>query len=109
MVVIEGTLFHAEWCGHCKSFLPVWKKVKENIQKLGNQINGVKIKLTDYEESELKKISGNISRINNNEIKGYPTVKISIIDGKKKREYEYEGGRDEQDVMKHLTDIVNNK
>jgi thiol-disulfide isomerase/thioredoxin len=24
-------LFHADWCGHCKTFMPIWDKFKNQI------------------------------------------------------------------------------
>lgn len=69
--VKEVILYHANWCGHCKKFLPIWEELKQNFKN---------IKFTDFEESKDEKI------MEEENITGYPTIKI---DGKV-----YEGSRD---------------
>lgn len=105
-VTIKATLYHATWCGHCKTLLPEWKKVKEALSKgdKKNVSSGNEIILNDFEESQIK--DKNIL-INGQEIRGYPTLKIEVsTDGKKPIEYEYDGKRKFADIKHHLTEIA---
>lgn len=53
-------LYHANWCGHCKHFLPIWEKfVENNIYK---NILFDNIESNDFNEKE------------NNLIKAFPTI-----------------------------------
>jgi glutaredoxin len=74
-------LYFAEWCGHCKTFKPEWKKLMQELDKKG-------IKYKDYEDSRDEAI------IQSAGVKGYPTIKI---DGK-----EYNGTRTAIAIMEYL-------
>lgn len=77
---VELTLYHANWCGHCQEFKPVWNKVKlENKNQ--------NIKFIDLEESELDK--DKLPKIGRQTIRGFPTIKINDNG----MEYEYNGKR----------------
>lgn len=68
------TLFHANWCGHCRNFMPAWKEIK----KWGNK-NGVTVE--EYESEELGKLSSkNTSKVSDEtvaNISGFPTIIIT--------------------------------
>lgn len=68
-------LYWAEWCIHCTNFKPTWNKLKEKY--------GSSVKFADYESS-------NKQIMKDNDIKGFPTIKIN---GE-----EYTGGRRYEDL-----------
>jgi len=70
------TLYHADWCGHCKHFLPKWDALTSFFTT--NNIS--------YENFEDQR---NPVEIENAGIKGFPTIRITKDDN----EYEYTGER----------------
>ena len=79
-------LFHADWCGHCKHFMPTWIKLKREY--------------VDSDKLNLVRISDkNTELIETFQIGGFPT--IQLYDGK--RFHEYTGGRD----INNIRDYVN--
>lgn len=71
-------LFHVDWCPHCKTALPEWKKFKDAYN--GQQINGYKLKCVDVNctnDGDDDKIAVMIKEY---DIQSYPTVKL-VIDG----------------------------
>ena len=87
--------FHAEWCGHCKKFMPEWDKISKEVN--------------DNEDADIKLIKVNSGDPSNNEkhaeimkkysINGYPTIKKFGKDG---NDEEYEGDRTKESIMKFL-------
>jgi hypothetical protein len=77
------------------------------INNIGGSVNGVNIKTHKMEDSRIKEGD---AKINGKKIRGYPTVKISIIDKKGKRtELEYNGKRNADDLYNYFTnDLVKN-
>jgi thiol-disulfide isomerase/thioredoxin len=65
-------LFHVDWCPHCKTALPEWKKFMNLYD--GKEVNGNKIKCVELnctdETAEVTKA------IREYKIEGYPTVKM---------------------------------
>lgn len=100
---IETTLYYANWCGHCAHFEPHWDEFAKKIENIDGKHKGVNIVTKKYEEGVLSK--QNIKpTINNTNIRGYPTVKISIENDKgKKIEYEYNGKRNADSLYNHIT------
>jgi thiol-disulfide isomerase/thioredoxin len=91
-------LFHADWCGHCQSLKPEWKKFQETIiQQKGSK----PIKIVTMEESDKGKQTF-IDEINKGiigkplEINGFPTI-VKQEGGK--LEY-YSGKRDSESLTK---------
>ena len=71
------TLYHAEWCGHCKTFKPIWDDFKKTYEASKDDIkNKYKIVLTinDYEET------ANPEEITKANVNGFPTVVIKYND-----------------------------
>ena len=70
----EITMFHVDWCPHCKNSLPVYD---EFAQKYDNKvINGYKLKVvklncTNDEDPQVK------SALDKYNIEGYPTITLS--------------------------------
>lgn len=81
----EITLYYANWCGHCKTFKPIWEKLTNIFEKNG-------IKYEAFEESENKDI------IEKNGINSFPTI-IIIKDGKKE---EYAGQRTMEAILSYF-------
>jgi len=59
---------YANWCGHCISLKPDWKKMKSHIKK-----NFKNIEFIEAEVSEINKIK-NLKNKHNIVAKGYPTL-----------------------------------
>ena len=122
-------LFYADWCGHCKKFLPEWDtmaKEYNNADNLSTTVEGEN--MDDALNNALQQVSSGSSSASNgggagsgkkmmklncgdvkNEehvkimkkynIQGYPT----IIEIKKNGEFsEYEGGRDKKSIFDFL-------
>ena len=83
------TLYHAEWCGHCKNFIPVWNELK-------TQLESHNIEHSEFEHSKDAKI------IEASNIDGFPTIKIN----KNGDEYEYQGKRNKEDIMTELLKLT---
>jgi len=98
---INMTLYHAHWCGHCVSFLPLWDKLKSELANSNNKLHGVPIKFESFEESKLKKGGANI---NGKPISGYPTIKLTLSVNGATKDYEYTGDR--KDIMNYLKELT---
>ena len=63
-------LFHADWCGHCKTFMPIWDEATTYYNKNPHKLsNGNTLKLEKVESTD----SATMKKY---KIKGYPTVKF---------------------------------
>ena len=62
-------LFHAEWCGYCKKFMPTWE---ETVAQLNNTTtkNGKKIKCVSVEADKNEAV---VRKFN---VNGYPTIMV---------------------------------
>ena len=79
------TLYHAEWCGHCRKFKPVWDQLKEKLKGSG-------IKVAEYEDGQNKQ------QVENAGITGFPTIRIT----KNGQTTDYQGPRDLDSILKAL-------
>lgn len=70
-------LFHADWCGHCKNFMPIWNKAKTSLQSSD-------VVLKDFEAETNKEV------MKENEVSSFPTLKFFKKNGEI---VEYEGDR----------------
>jgi protein disulfide-isomerase A6 len=102
---IEMTLYYADWCGHCHTIKPEWKKLKENIKDKKNINKNVKIEINEYEHEYLSNIGG--GKINGKEIDGYPTIKIKLINGKEENEYNFDNYGKERSAN-YMTSFIKN-
>lgn len=106
MTIIEGTLYHADWCLHCIKFKPEWDKFCDKVSMMGGNFKDTKIITNDIQDSAIKEKV----LIGGKEIKGYPTLKIVVKNKKgKSTEYEYSGERSFDALYKHFTTEAVNK
>lgn len=81
-------LFYADWCGHCKKFMPEWdNEVTPEITPLGIQVVRVNVGGNTAEEEALK---------NEYKVKGFPTI-VYIKNG---TPIEYDGPRTKEEIKK---------
>ena len=81
----ELLLFKANWCGHCKNFMPIWDKVSKD--------SNINIKFTTYDSDQNK------SEIANYNISGFPTIMYKVNN----KLIEYNGSRDETSLREFIT------
>lgn len=86
---VELMLFKAEWCGHCKNFLPVWNTLQKDY--------GNKYTFTTYDLDNDKEV------FDKWEIKGYPTL---IINNRGKL-MDYNGPREMEDMIDLMNALEN--
>ena len=88
-------LYHADWCGWCKKMMPDW-------EKLESKYNGNKnINLAKINSDQVK----NVNIASNDEIRGYPTIKL-YINGKSQ---DYQGERNTESFVQYLENYTNMK
>lgn len=83
-------IFHAPWCGHCKSFLP---KI-ENVAKLIQSIDSFVIAKFDATANDVPGLN----------IEGYPTIKF-YPSNSKDTPIDYNKGRSENEVLSFLREF----
>lgn len=70
-------LYHADWCGACKQFLPTWKKFKELCDNIKDEVKkkyDTKISCKEYEDTQNKE------KIESEGIQFFPTLKVEYDD-----------------------------
>jgi thiol-disulfide isomerase/thioredoxin len=92
---IKITLYHANWCHYCVEFMDEWN-IMSNNEKAKS--------LIDFEAIEENEMSGS-PKINDEEVSGYPTIKIELMDS----EYNYQGNRDKSDIYDFLINELKKK
>ena len=85
-------LFHATWCGHCKTFMPTFDKFSENV-------NNSKVNIVKFNADKDKKY---ISAFN---VEGFPT--LMLHDPKSQKFIEYNGDRSMGDLVKFVNQNSN--
>ena len=97
--IIQNTpgifLIHAEWCGHCKRFLPTYKKLAEMLNKQ-NELNAPFVALESEELTDKTKVE----KLN---FRGFPTIKFFDQNGVIMDE-EYNGDRKADSILQELCD-----
>ena len=94
-------LIHANWCGHCKEILPVWKIIQEEKNNSDNSDNGDNsdIVIVSLESDYLDNFKDNLPTID-----GFP----SIYYIHKNIPEKYEGERDKENLLKFINTKSNN-
>ena len=80
------SLYHAEWCGHCRDFKPEWNKFKSVYEASKDDIAsryGLTLEINDYESGK------HDAEITQAGVRGFPTIRI-VSNGKSD---EYTGDR----------------
>jgi protein disulfide-isomerase A1 len=85
-------LFHADWCGHCQSFNPIFDKFSANINK--NKLNIIKFNA----DTDKKYVSAF-------KVEGFPT--LILHDPNSKRFIDYNGDRSMGDLVKFVNENTN--
>jgi protein disulfide-isomerase-like protein len=87
-----AVLFHANWCGHCKKFMPTWEKVSSEV----DETSPVVLASFDCSESsEDKNVQEVMKKYN---VKGFPSV-LLFENGEIK---EFEQERNESNLKSFL-------
>lgn len=83
-------LFHADWCGGCQQFMPVWKQVEEILQE------------PEFIETISLEHGSHGDEMKSQNIQAFPTLRL-YIDGYPGQDYvEYSGNRSLDSVMKFV-------
>jgi thiol-disulfide isomerase/thioredoxin len=100
MIDIIITLYHAEWCGHCKIFKPIWKDLKKKVIELKKDgtlethgINNIIFK--DFTDSQIQGKPEIEKQVN-----GFPTIVVTN-NGKN---IKYDGKRTVDDILQFIYD-----
>ena len=81
-------LFHADWCGYCKKFMPTWNIAKSSLKSSD-------LEFKDFEADTDKEV------MKENEVSSYPTLKLFTKGGDV---VEYEGDRTLESLEKFIED-----
>ncbi len=82
-------LYHAEWCGHCKNFMPEWIKFQHN--------NGCGVKCAAVESAVMDELEKKPT------IEGFPTIKLY---DNTQEIGQYEGERTAQALTSYVSNIL---
>ena len=85
---ITFTLYYVDWCPHCKSIKPDWKKLEND-----NELKHITITKVNCEENE--------AIVQEKNIEGFPTILLNN-NGK---EEAYNGGREYADFKEYLQTV----
>ena len=87
--------FYANWCGHCKTLAPEWKKLTETIETKHKDKN---LGIVSVESGVIHKDIDTVLKQVNLTVNGFPT--IGLI--KNKKFIPYNGKRDEASMLKFI-------
>jgi protein disulfide-isomerase A6 len=80
-------LFKANWCIHCQTFLPEWKKLQAKYEN--------KYEFITYDSDAHKEIASKY------DVQGYPTIYIE----KNNKTQEYKGKREGQEIINAIAKL----
>jgi len=84
--------FYAPWCGHCKTFAPVYEEVAAELAAHDPPIRVAKVDATEPEMKQFAERYG---------VTGYPTLKM-VRDGEVT---DWSGGRDKPEIVEKLLQL----
>lgn len=87
-------LFHADWCGHCKQFMPVWDELSKHNE---TQDNVVFIKAECGKPNENDEHKNMMEKY---DIKGYPT--LMVFNNKDEKPHEYTDERNKNAIEQYM-------
>lgn len=94
--------FYANWCGHCKTLAPEWKKLIKTIKVPNDQ----RLAIVSVESAVINKdIEKVIEQSGLGKVNGFPT--IGLI--KDKKFISYEGKRDASSMLKFINENIGSK
>ena len=94
--------FYANWCGHCKTLAPEWKKLIETIKVPNDQTLAIVSVESAVINKDIEKV---IEQSGLGKVNGFPT--IGLI--KEKKFISYEGKRDASSMLKFINENVGSK
>jgi len=83
--------YYAPWCGHCKSFLPIYEKVAEHFKSDPSIVVG--------------KMDATANEVDGLTVTGYPTIKFYKKDDKS-NPINFDGDREFEDVIEFVNEIL---
>ena len=86
-------LFYADWCGHCKKFMPQWDSLSSSINESNKKVKMMKVNCSKPSENEKQ-----AQLMEKYKVQGYPT----IIKVKNNQAQEYNGKRTKEDLEKFI-------
>jgi len=97
---ITITLFHADSCGHCTTFMPIWNEMKADKDASKN------IDFMDYESAAIGDLPEDEKTVDGEDIReyGYPAIKITVNN----KSHAYLGRRSPQLIYKDILDHIKN-
>lgn len=97
---IKITLFHADSCGHCTTFMPIWNEMKADKDANKN------IDFMDYESAAIGDLPEDVKTVDGEDIRehGYPAIKITVNN----KSHAYLGRRSPQLIYKDILDHIKN-
>lgn len=82
-------VFHAEFCGYCKQFMPVWQELKTKIPQ-------DKLTLLDFQMEKEPEI------IQQNNVKGFPDIRLYPQGFPSQNYISYQGNRQPDSLMRFV-------
>lgn len=89
-------LVHANWCGHCQTFIPSYQSINTKLNS-----KSIRFPCLAIDDEELQKDGGRLAK--ELQIDGYPTIFYFNQDGKIIGKYE--DSRDEQVMLNNICKI----
>lgn len=82
-------VFHADFCGFCKQFMPVWQELKSKIPQ-------DKLTLLDFQMEKEPEI------IQQNDVKGFPDIRLYPQGFPSQNYVSYQGNRQPDSIMRFV-------
>ncbi len=87
-------LVHADWCGHCKRFIPVYKELADTFSKNGDRFNVFSIESAELTDKNV------VQRLN---VVGFPTIYFFDQNGLIMNSYN--GSRDKDSLLNQICKV----